>query len=381
MWTFLGVVGVALVVWALASAPATGPEQPPLEPLPTAFDEQRTMLLQVRNDADLGADNLVAGVGGGLPPAQLLVASQLIVDVPGAGQQTLAQSARLLDRSASQDALSDLLSLRIDGTLSLARLALAGMVDFVGGVTVTVDQPITVTDEDTEVETVVVPAGTHLLDGTQAATYALAWLPDEPEAARMARYSQVMTAAIEGLPDDALRIQEMLTSLGGSARTTASTSDVAEFLLAMRTSIRNGGQQVRVLPTTEIEAGQSLAVVRVDLVAADAVLSSLLPQAMLSGSDANARVLVQNGVGTPALGASARDRLVDAGMVYVNGGNAAQFGQKETLVIIADDTKASVAVGEEVAEALEVPVTSVQVAEDGQNVADVVVILGKDYEP
>lgn len=381
MWTFLGVVGAALVVWALVSAPPTGPQPPQPAPLPTAFAEQRTMLLQVRNDADLGADNMVAGVGGGLPPAQLLVASQLIVDVPGAGQQTLAQSARLLDRSASQDALSDLLSLRIDGTLSLARLALAGMVDFVGGVTVTVDQPITVTDDDTEVETVVVPAGTHLLDGTQAATYALAWLPDEPEAARMARYSQVMTAAIEGLPDDALRIQEMLTSLGGSARTTASTSDVAEFLLAMRTSIRNGGQQVRVLPTTEIEAGQSLAVVRVDLVAADAVLSSLLPQAMLSGSDANARVLVQNGVGTPALGASARDRLVDAGMVYVNGGNAAQFGQKETLVIIADDTQASVDVGEEVAEALEVPVTSVQVAEDGQNVADVVVILGKDYEP
>ncbi len=381
MWSFLAVLGVALAAWTIASA-RSEPQQPPVPtPMPTAFAEQGTLLIQVRNDNDLGAANMVAGVGGGLPAAQLLVPSRLIVDVPGAGQQTLGQSARLLDRSASQDALSDLLSLRVDGTLSLARLALAGMVDFVGGITVSVDEPITVIDDDTDQETVVVPAGSQLLDGTAAATYALAWLPDEPEAARLARYSQVMTATISSLPDDALRIQEMLTSLGGSARTTASTPAVAEFLHALRTSILEGGQQIRVLPTTDIEAGESLAVVRVDLVAADAVLDSLLPQAVLSGSESRPRVLVQNGVGTPGLGASARDRLVGAGMVYVNGGNAARFGQEETLVIIPDETQAAIAVGEEVAEALEVPATAVQVAEEGQNVADVVVVLGEDYEP
>ncbi len=382
MWLPLSILGVALVAWTIASAQSTGPGQPPTPtPLPTAFAEQRTLLIQVRNDSDLGVDNMVAVVGGELPPAQLLVPSRLIVDVPGAGQQTLGQSARLLDRSASEDALSDLLSLRIDGTLSLARLALAGMVDFVGGITVNVDQAITILDEETGVETVVVPAGLQLLDGTGAASYALAWLPDEPEAARLARYSQVMTATISGLPDDVLRIQEMLTSLGGSARTTASTSAVAEFLHAMRGSILDGGQQVRVLPTTDIEAGESLAVVRVDLVAADSVMTSLLPQAVLSGSDSRSRVLVQNGVGTPGLGASARDRLVSAEMVYVNGGNAAQFGQERTLVIVSDDSPASVEVGQMVAEALDVPATSVQVAEEGQNVADVVVVLGEDYEP
>ena len=329
MWAFLAVLGISLVGWLIVTMRPARPRRDARSPHPhpTAFAEQQTLLIQVRNDADLGADNMVAGVGGGLPAAQLLVPSRLIVDVPGAGQQTLGQSARLLDRSASQDALSDLLALRIDGTLSLARLALAGMVDFVGGITVDVDQPITVTDEATQVETVVVPAGTQTLDGNQAATYALAWLPDEPEAARLARYSQVMTATISGLPDDALRIEQMLTSLGASARTTTTTQAVAEFLLQMRGSILEGGQQVRVLPTTDIEAGETLAVVRVDLVAAESVISSLLPQAMLTGAESNPRVLVQNGVGTPGLGASARDRLVGAGMVYINGGNAEQFDQ------------------------------------------------------
>ena len=381
MWALLAVVGLALVVWTILSVRSPDPQEPVAQPTPTptAFAEQRTLLIQVRNDAELGADNMVVGVGGDLPAAQLMVPSQLIVDVPGAGQQTLAQSARLLDRSASQDALSDLLALRIDGTLSLGRLALAGMVDFVGGITLEVDTPVTVTDEATGTETVLVPSGTQTLDGTQAAAYALTWLPDEPEAARMARYSQVMTATVGALPEDALRIQEMLTSLGGSARTTTTTSAVAEFLLQMRAGILAGGQQVRVLPTTDIEAGEALAVVRVDLPAAEAVLTSLLPQAMLSDVESSPRVLVQNGAGTPGLGASARDRLVGAGMVYINGGNAEQFGLEETLVIVADASTEALALGAEVAEALGVPASAVQVAEDGQNVADVVVILGADF--
>ena len=107
------------------------------------------------------------------------------------------------------------------------------------------------------------------------------------------------------------------------------------------------------LPTTDIEAGEALAVVRVDLDAAAAVTESLFPQAVLTGVDTNPRVLVRNGVGTPGLGASARDRLVADGMVYINGGNADEFGQATTQVIVADSTTASLALGERVVTALE----------------------------
>ncbi len=380
MWAFLAVLVTALLGWVLVSVQTSGGTPDPT-PAPSVVAQQETLLIQARNDVALGVDNMVAGVGGGLPAAQLLVPSRLIVDVPGAGQQTLGASARLLDRSASQDALSDLLALRIDGTLSLGRLALAGMVDYVGGITVEVDQPITEVDEEAGVETVVVPSGTQTLDGNQAATYALTWLPDEPEAARLARYSQVMTATIAGLPDDALRIEAMLTSLGGSARTTTATATGARLLLQMRQGILDGGQEVQVLPTTDVEAGEALAVVRADLVAAEAVIDSLLPQAVLTGVESKPRVLVQNGVGIPGLGASARDRLVGSGLVYINGGNADQLDQRQTRVIVADATTESVTLGGSVAEVLGVPPTSVRIAEDGQSVADVLVILGADFEP
>jgi hypothetical protein len=68
-------------------------------------------------------------------------------------------------------------------------------------------------------------------------------------------------------------------------------------------------------------------------------------------------------------------------MVYINGGNAELFDLPQTIVIVEDGSAESLTLGAEVAAALGVPITSVQVAEDGQNVADVVVILGADYEP
>ena len=381
MWILLGLLGVVLLAWLGLSVVGSGDEAAP-QPTASATEnpQQQTLLIQVRNDANLGADNLVAGVGGDLPSTQVLVPSRLIVDVPGAGQQTLGQSARLIDRSASQDALSDLLALRIDGTLSLSRLALAAMVDYVGGITVTVDEPITQTDPKTGAETVVVPAGQQRLNGTQAAAYALAWLPEEPEASRLARYSAVLTETIKALPDDQVRVEQMLTSLGSSARTTASTADVARFLLTLRAGALAGSQQVRVLPTTDIESGSDLTVVRADLPAAEQLLSSVLPTAKLDES-ARPRVLVQNGVGTPGLGADARDKIVGAGMVFINGGNAESFGHEQTQVIISDDTAQARALGEQVAGALGVPKTAVAVADEGQNVADVVVVLGSDFTP
>jgi hypothetical protein len=374
---------VVLAAVGVAVSRGGGDGRPGSTPTPssTAWDQQRTLLIQVRNDNDLGADNLIAGTGGGLPPAQVLVPSRLIVDVPGAGQQTLGQSARLLDRSASQDALSDLLALRIDGTLSLGRLALAGMVDFVGGITLTTGQEITEKDGRTGQVRVVVPRGTVHLNGSQAATYALAWLPDEPEAARLARYSEVMTATISSLPPDQLRVEAMLTSLGGQAWTTATTSAVAEYLVHMRSEVLGGGQQVRVLPTTDIESGGSLPIVRVDLVAADATLRQVLPQAMIEGTQRRPRVLVQNGVGTPGLGGKARDRLVSAGMVYVDGGNAEDFGHKHTRIILPDAGPGSLDTGAAIAKALGVEPSDVRVAQSGQDVADAVVVLGRDFKP
>ena len=93
------------------------------------------------------------------------------------------------------------------------------------------------------------------------------------------------------------------------------------------------------------------------------------------------RVLVQNGVGAPGLGGKARDKLAAAGMDYVEGGNAASFGTARTLILIQDGSQTSIAQGDEVATALGVPTSDVKITTQGQNIADVVVVLGTDFHP
>jgi hypothetical protein len=190
-----------------------------------------------------------------------------------------------------------------------------------------------------------------------------------------------MTATISSLPADQLQVEAMLTSLGGQARTTATTSAVAAYLVYMRSELLAGAQEVRVLPTSDIESGGALPIVRVDLAAADAQLRQVLPQAMLDDTTRRPRVLVQNGVGTPGLGAAARDKLVSAGMVFVNGGNAEDFGYKRTRIILPDSSAEALQTGAAIAQALGVGQSDIRVAQSGQIVADAVVILGRDFKP
>jgi hypothetical protein len=417
-WFWVALVGVgALIVLVLVVTAGGGTDRPTpgQSATPSMSAEQQTLLVQVRNDDDLGADNVIVGVDGGLPTTQVLVPSRLVVDPPGSAPQTLARTASGLDRTASQDSLRDLLALRIDGTLSLARLALAGMVDFVGGIMVDVDTTITTVDESTGQKVVVVPAGSQHLDGTQAAAYALAWLPDEPETARLQRWSQVLTATVSELPDDPLRIEQMLTSLGGSARTTVSTSLVGAFLLRMRAGIQAGGQQVQVLPTLAAEgaaeqpasgAGSAtadgssasptpspsppepapgagpdqLSLVRLDLPAAQPLLEQVLPTALLASDDATPRVLVLDGVGQPGLSAAAHADLSADRLVAIEGGNAEQLSRTRTTIEVGSGT-AGTALGAQVAEALGVPESQVESTSDLPAGADAVVVLGSDFEP
>lgn len=426
-WVWATVVAVGLLALLVVALTSGGDgEQPTPGPSTTASmsAEQQTLLIQVRNDDDLAADNVIVGVDGGLPAVQVLVPSRLVVDPPGSAPQTLARTAGGLDRSASQNALSDLLALRIDGTLSLGRLALAGMVDFVGGITVDVDTTITTVDESTGQKVVVVPSGSQHLDGTQAAAYALAWLPGEPETARLQRWSQVLTTTISALPDDPLRIEQMLTSLGGSARTTVSTSQVGAFLLRMRAGILAGDQQVHVLPTSTAgvsgsptdgasgpgtptptpspsltaqsptpsaggtlpaPANQSavtdqLSLVRVDLPSAQRLLEQVLPTALLGPDEATPRVLVLDGVGQAGLSAAARADLSRAGLVAIEGGNAATLGQTSTQISVGSGTN-SADLGEQIAQALDVPASQVETTSNPVPGAGAVVVLGSDFEP
>jgi hypothetical protein len=92
-------------------------------------------------------------------------------------------------------------------------------------------------------------------------------------------------------------------------------------------------------------------------------------------------VELRNGVGSPGLVATACPRLAAAGLVYAGQGNASSFNVAKSEVQIGSESATDLAQGAKVARALRLPQSDVTVASLGQDNADVVVVLGRDYRP
>ncbi|TAK68897.1 MAG: LytR family transcriptional regulator [Actinomycetota bacterium] len=372
---------VLVVVWTLGR-----PETPGAAPAPTPtpsstwFDQQRTLLVQVRDDDGLTTGTVLLAVGGGPGSVvQLTLPPNLTVDVAGAGTVTLANAARLPDTLASVDAVSDLLGVRVDGGLALDRLAFAGLVDAIGGVTMDVATGLTRTTPDGKT-TLLVPAGRQTLSGVAAADYVTTLGPGEGQAALTARFVAVLDEVIRRLPEDPPRLRAVLTSLGALSRTTIPTDDLTAMLLELRSRLLAGAPKTDELPTTSLDIAIP-PTSRIRARDAAALTRDLFPEALRDASDGTTRVrvLVQNGVGTPGLGGLARDRLYEGGLTYVNGGNADSFGHTDTVVVVAADDPQGPKNAAAVVAALDVPPSAVRVSEQTQRIADVVVVLGSDF--
>jgi anionic cell wall polymer biosynthesis LytR-Cps2A-Psr (LCP) family protein len=308
----------------------------------------------------------------------LTVPGRLVTDVPGRGQTTFDQTSVTADGPAAAAALADQLDVVVDGAWVLTRPALAALVDAAGGVSVDVDVDVT---ETTGGETVVrIPEGAATaLNGEQAALFASFLTGDEPEQARLARFTAVFRELLRGLPEDPEAVRALLTA-ETSGVTDLGPDALAEHLALLRAAVVADGVQYPALPTVPVEAGDGPVTYRLDRdPTAELVTEQFagsLPKARPGGA---ITVLVQNGDGTPGLAERARTQLILAGLTYEGGGNAAEFGYARSVVIVKDTDEQSRLQGEAVASALGLPTSAVRVAGQQQSLADVVVILGADF--
>ena len=341
---------------------------------------QSTVLLAVGGESITGLALLAADPATG-EGAVVLLPNRLMVDVAGFGPMTLAQATELSSADAGADALTDALGVTIDGTWRLDDAGLAALVDAAGGVTVDVDTDITGPGPNPGSTVILIPAGSQTLDGASAVVYAAYLGAGEPEQSRLARLDAVLSAAVAGLPAGADQVTLQLGTLGAG-----SSSTVPELLppfLANLNAAETATSVVhRTLPVRAIDAGAAVPATSLDVPAAASLVSDLLSaSATPLRPGGSVRVLVQNGVGTPGLGASARDLLVGDGFTYVAGGNASSFGVPRSLVLITDSTAETRAEAAAVAKALGLPDTAVRLTPQGQSIADMVVVLGKDFRP
>jgi len=343
---------------------------------------QETLLVQVTDEDGTAAASALTGVtpstGTG---AVVLVPSRLLVDVAGTGDIPFGETATLPERSAPAQALTDLVGVRVDDSWVLDRTALAALVDAVGGVDAAVDVDVVETDKDGN-ETVVVEAGNQELKGAAAAAYATYLAEDEPEQARLARFDDVLTGVLQAMPEDRVDVVAALGKAGDGSESTLDAAALADRLLQLRAAAEADELVSDVLPVTEIDTGSDTPSYGIDSGQVAAMMRTRFPAALQQDAGGEVlRVLVENGVGTPGLVEKARAKLVDDGFRFVNGGNAASFDFEESAVIIPDGTEKSVARGRRVARSLGLPDSSVTTSDRGQTVADVIVILGKDFAP
>ncbi len=334
---------------------------------------QRTILLQVKgSDGVAIASALLAHDAPSGAGSVVLVPPQVLVTVPGSGSTFFGRALKTGSVKGSRNALEDLMGVTIDGSWVLDVAAFRRLVDQEGGVRITVDVPVV------QGRNVLIQAGTDRLNGTQALQFATYLAPGEQEQTRLARLQTVLDGIVTTLPTD---VQTLLTSLGAGSQTTVAVPILADVLTGLKSDDAASNLQYRSLPVIKVEAGNDEIRFRVDAEATLTLVDELLAQSVPPGARSNGnRVLVLNGVGTPGLGEQVRSKLLPAGFVFVGSRNANSFNQCCTQVLVKDPTAEGTALGNRVARALGVPLSSVKSSDQIGTIADVVVIVGKDFK-
>jgi LCP family protein required for cell wall assembly len=344
--------------------------------------KQSTLLIQAAAlDGTAAASALVGLTPSKKTATAVLIPSGLLVDVASSGNMPFGEALTLPSQAASGDSLTDLMGVRVQHHWVLSGAGLSALVDKVGGVHAQVDADVVVKDAKGR-ETVLARAGSQQLAGPAAVAYATYLAEGEGDTARLARFNEVLDAVVRSLPGSAAEIALTLTALGQGSRSDLEPAALAERVSALRTAATAGGVRYEVLPTNEIDTGSEVGTYGLDSSKVGALLQSAFAGSLQTDAAGDAvRVLVENGVGTPDLNLAARARLVDAGLRFVNGGNAATLNNTPSAVMVKDGTEASHRRGVQVADALGLPEDSVGLNPRGQTVADVIVILGSDFKP
>lgn len=354
------VVAASAVTFALLRTPQSGTGASDVPP-------SRTLLLQVRDDAGRAVGNVL--VSGGPPAAAIVLPRTLLVPVPE--PLPLEEAGALADTLASRDGVSTLLGARVDAALSIDRLSLAALVDAAGGAPLDVRTRIVERDDTGAVIASILP-GARVLNGADAAAYALVPQPGETDEVRLTRLVDVLGRALLGLPAGTDDLRAVVVSLGSSARATEGTDAIVTVLQELRRALADGALQVVTLPVVTLVDGTASVMASPQ---GPGTVRGVLPGALLAPGEApRPRVEVRRAGAGLGRALAAGQVLADAGLPVVSTVDVPTAGRD--TVLVPDDSDRARAIGEQVAMALGIPVDDVVVTDLGPlPVPDAVVVL------
>lgn len=343
-----------------------------IEPLPEAVPQSKpspsatqvrttpgTLLLQLKDAAGNAVVNMLlggqpvehAGSSLTLPPGLLIPTPDLIA---------LESTPGNADTLAAKNGVSTLLLVRVDATLTLDRLALAGLVESVDGITVDAG------------------LGTITLDGVLAADYATKPRPGESEVARQDRARAVIAQALRGLPGSDESMRQLLASLGSLARSSATNDELIPLLAQVRDDALSGTMLKADLPVTVLSSGVTDTSV-VDPVKSIPLIAGMFPTDVLTtGETPLPRVVLQPSGASAGYLLQVRRELTDAGVAVVDG-EAASTPLRVSRVFISAGVPRSRDLGFSIAQSLGLPGWTVRAS--SASPVDVILRLGADEGP
>lgn len=162
-----------------------------------------------------------------IDPATLIVP-------PGQGFVPISDAGLQGSFDGVDKAISGAFGIPIDGSMYLQRLALAGLVDGVGGVTIDSKNLYRVSESGEAAQ--YVRPGTALLPGGLASGYAMVKSKFETTDQFMNRTNQVLRAVFENQQADEARVNEVLSALGSLAKSNVPTQSIARLIVELRTA-------------------------------------------------------------------------------------------------------------------------------------------------
>ncbi|HEU4354893.1 MAG TPA: LytR C-terminal domain-containing protein [Actinomycetota bacterium] len=288
------------------------------EPPPTAADRPSELILVVVQTS-AGPRAVVVGSGGSIAPAALLLPDRAVITIPGQGDGTMGDAGALPGRSAAT-AAANLLGVWIPHHVVLDERAVRQVVDRAGGLEI---------------------GGTGMTGAEAAASFEGS--------------EQIWATTLEAILRQVRWEPEDLAVSDGPTR-------AAEILNGAR------GATVSSLPGDDLSGG----FLRPDLDAIRTFVTALwgVPDREVLP------LVVLNGSGEPGIGEGVAERVIGGGFRVVVSENATSFDHETTLVVVASEEDR--ALGERVRDLL--GIGEVQVAGPASGIADVTVVVGKDFE-
>ncbi|QLH21738.1 LCP family protein [Streptomyces sp. Rer75] len=298
----------------------------------------------------------------------VLLPNALSVATEDGGSTTLGKSVTDEGSDATRDSLSTLLGSKIQGTWRLDTPYLENLVELVGGITLDTD---TTVPSARKGESPLVKRGKEqVLSGQAAVAYATYRAPGEAQTKQLARFGQVMDAALKKVSSDTGGATKTVEQLAQIPDPSLSEQQLGASLARLAGQAKGGDYDTMMLPVQ----GDGTLSAR----ATDRVVKGVLGGTVKNTDPGSAaRVSVTSAGGGQDASGAARVALVNGGFTVVaatEGGSP----QQTSRVTYTDAGQAGQA--KEVAKTLGLPATSVTKGKGAAN-ADVTVVLGADYDP